>query len=141
MTRFIVTLMFFFFTLTIQAAGLTSAKDTRVFSDLLVDHFIKKEFSTGLNKAKQYWPIPTVEIDGLANKISQQWPIVDKRFGKAISKEFVKTQRIGESFLRHIYLHKFENHSIYWQIDFYKPRNSWKINTILFLDSLDSLYE
>ena len=77
----------------------------------------------------------------MANQINQQWPLVDQRFGAAISKEFIKEKSIGESFVRYYYLHKFENHSIYWQIDFYKPRDYWQINSIIFLDSLEPLYE
>jgi len=123
------------------AEGLKSEKQTREFSDKIMDQFITKKFKEGLALAKPYWPIPEVEIDGLTNQIEQQWPIVDQRFGQAIGKEFISGKRIGKSFLRYYYLHKFENHSIYWQIDFYKPRNEWKVNSIIFLDSLEALYE
>ena len=83
----------------------------------------------------------TDDIFYIVNQINQQWPLVDKRFGKPIDKEFIKEKRIGKSFIRFYYLHKFENHSMYWQYDFYKPHNEWKINKIIFLDSLESLYE
>jgi hypothetical protein len=123
------------------AGGFKTEQEVRSFTDKLMNHFIKADFQGGLNSAKQYWPLPEVEIDGMANKIKQQWPIVDQRFGKAIAKEFVKEKRIGKSFLRYYYLHKFEKHSIYWQLDFYKPREEWQINQITFRDMLDSLYE
>ena len=124
-----------------MAEGFMSEKQAREFSDKLMDQFITKKFKEGLDSAKPYWPIPEVEIDGLANQIAQQWPVVDQRFGQAIDKEFISEKRIGKSFLRYYYLHKFENHSIYWQMDFYKPRNEWIINSIIFLDSLEALYE
>ncbi len=57
------------------------------------------------------------------------------------SQELVQTKKIGKSFVRYIYLHKFEKHAIYWQIDFYKPRKEWKINQITYLDTLNILYE
>lgn len=125
----------------VQAQGFKSNKETRQYADKLMVHFVKKEFQQALNDAKKYWPIPAVEIDGMINQIKQQWPVVDQRFGTAISQEFIKEKRIGKSFIRYYYLHKFENHSIYWQIDFYKPRQQWKINQIVFLDTLDVLYE
>lgn len=137
----IILMMMMAFTSISFAKGLESEKQVREFSDKLMDQFIAKKFTEGLNSAKEYWPLPEVEIDGLGNQISQQWPIVDQRFGQAIAKEFVKEKRIGKSFLRYYYLHKFENHSIYWQLDFYKPKNEWKINSIIFLDSLETLYE
>lgn len=141
MKQFLILISILIFSTSINAAGFSSKKETRKYADKLMDYFVKKQFSAGLNDAKKYWPLPVVEIDGLANKINQQWPIVDKRFGKAISKEFIKSKSIGNSFVRYYYLHKFEKHSIYWRFDFYKPRNEWKINTLIFLDNLDSLYE
>jgi hypothetical protein len=131
----------FMFSVSSLASGFQSEKETRSFADSLMDQFIAKKFDEALSSAKPYWPIPAVEIDGMANKISQQWPIVDQRFGQSISKEFLKEKRIGKSFLRYYYLHKFEKHSIYWQIDFYKPKAEWRINSIIFLDQLETLYE
>jgi hypothetical protein len=124
-----------------SATGLDSPKDTRALSDKIIGHFVKTEFQEGLNIAKQYWPLPEVEIDGLANKISTQWPIVDQRFGKPTGYEFIKEEKIGHSFVRYYYLHKFQNHAIYWRLTFYKPVDTWVVNGITFLDSLDQLFE
>jgi len=124
-----------------NADGFSSPKEARDFADKTMDLFIKKKFSEGLNAAKIYWPLPSIEIDGLANKINQQWPIVDQRFGKVTGKEFIRAEKIGNSFIRYFYLHKFENHAIYWRFDFYKPKDKWKINSIVFLDDLGVLYE
>lgn len=135
--------MFFFSVLILFnsfAGGFTTKGEIRAFADTLMDHFVKAEFQEGLNLAKKYWPIPEVEIDGLANQIKQQWPIVDQRFGQSIEKEFISEKKIGESFIRYYYLHKFENHSIYWQLDFYKPRDLWKVNTLIYLDNLEPLF-
>ncbi|MCK5707529.1 MAG: hypothetical protein KAI43_07725 [Candidatus Aureabacteria bacterium] len=123
------------------AGGFKTDQDCRAFSDKLMDYFINAKFQDGLNSAKPFWPLPEVEVDSLANQIKQQWPIVDQRFGKSVSKEFVSEERIGKSFLRYYYLHKFENHSIYWRIDFYKPHAEWIINSIIFRDDLDFLFE
>ncbi|MFZ5797704.1 MAG: hypothetical protein ACYCYR_16110 [Desulfobulbaceae bacterium] len=123
------------------AGGFTTKDECRAFADKLMDHFVAADFQEGLNSAKPYWPIPEVEIDGMRNQISQQWPVVDQRFGKAVGKEFIDETRIGQSFLRYRYLHKFEKHALYWQFDFYKPHGEWVINKITFYDDLDSLFE
>lgn len=121
--------------------GFKSESEIRKFFDVIVEHFVNKEFTTGLNLAKPYWPIPSVEIDGLANQIKKQWPVIDQRFGKSLSKEFIKSEKIGGSFIRYYYLQKFDKHAVYWQIDLYKPVNSWKINNITFNDNVGVLFE
>ncbi|MDX1285306.1 MAG: hypothetical protein R3182_09845 [Draconibacterium sp.] len=135
-----------FFTLlflsnTVFAKELKSENDIRKFSDMFMAYITKEQVSKAFDTAKPNWPIPKVEIDGLANTVQQQWPIISNRFGKSIEYEFVRKERIGKSFLRYYYLHKFSNHAIYWKIDFYKPNNAWIINTITFQDNLDILYE
>lgn len=124
----------------LQAAELTSKAQTRQFADQTVGLFLEEKFAAAFGNAKLYWPLPQVEIDGLVNQVKQQWPIVQQRFGRPVGMEFIREEAIGESFLRYYYLHKFKNHAIYWRFDFYKPESVWKINSILFLDSLDDLY-
>ena len=120
---------------------LKSFKETRNLSDRIVGHFIKEEFQEGLGLAKAFWPLPPVEIDGLANQIATQWPMVNNRFGRPTGMEFLKEERLGKSFVRYYYLHRFENHAIYWRVTFYKPLDSWRVNGIQFLDNLDPLFE
>jgi hypothetical protein len=124
-----------------HATDFKTESEAKVFADRLVDLLLQDKFREAFDQAKPYWPMPTIEIDSLVNQIQQQWPIVQKRFGRAIGTEFVRSERIGKSFRRYYYLHKFENHAIYWQIDFYKPEDVWKINSIVFLDQLNVLYE
>ena len=126
---------------TVIAQDFKSENDTRKFADSFMNHIVKEKIKKAFEIAKPNWPIPTVEIDGLVNTIQQQWPIVSNRFGKSIGNEFIRKERIGKSFLRYYYLHKFNNHAMYWKIDFYKPNKTWKINTIVFQDKLDFLYE
>lgn len=123
------------------AESLKSFDDTKNIANKMVSHFVKKEFKQGIELAKPHWPLPEVELNGLVNQIQTQWPIVDQRFGQAIGEEFVREERIGSSFVRYYYLHKFQNHSIYWNIAFYKPKDTWVVNGVQFLDSLDILYE
>jgi hypothetical protein len=137
----IVCVVFLMFSMSAFADGFKSVEATRVFADGLMEQFSQKKFVEALNSAKIYWPLPPIEIDGMANQIDQQWPTIDKRFGKYTGREFIKSKKIGSSFVRYYYLHKFENHAIYWQIDFYKPNDQWIINSIKFLDTLENLYE
>ena len=121
-------------------APLKKLSETKSLSKNIMQYFLKAEFVEGLSMAKEHWPLPPVEIDGLANKINTQWGIVQQRFGKPTGMEFVQEEKIGKSFVRYYYLHKFENHAIYWKFTYYKPRDEWKVNSITFRDDLESLF-
>jgi len=130
-----------FFINTVFADNLSQKDETKALADSMMEHFIKKEFAKGMAAAKPHWPLPEIELDNLIQKIKLQWPIIDKRFGNAVGFELVDTQVIGDSFVRYYYLHKFNNHAIYWKITFYKPENNWKVNGVSFRDKLDILYK
>lgn len=139
--KFILITMLLLISQGVYAENLTTDMKAQTLTNKMLNHFTKEEFKAGLALAKPYWPLPEVEIDGLANQINTQWPIVQQRFGKATGFELVKTEKIGGSFLRYYYLHKFENHAIYWQITFYKPYKNWIVNGVTFQDTLEKLYE
>ena len=139
--RVVLGIMFVLFAGFSSANTLNNEESTRVLSDKMIQHFYKKEFQKGINLAKPYWPLADVELDNLVNTIKGQWPVVDQRFGEATGTDFIKTEKIGSSFIRYYYLHKFNNHAIYWQITFYKPESEGKVNNLLYLDTLDPLYE
>ncbi|GJM12656.1 MAG: hypothetical protein DHS20C12_10590 [Pseudohongiella sp.] len=123
------------------ADGFQTEEELRSFTDELVANFAASEFEDALNSAKPYWPIPAIEIDSMLNQITQQWPMIENRFGSTTGYEFIKEERIGNSFIRYYYLHKFDNHAIYWQIDSYQSTTEWQINSVTFLDTLELLFE
>lgn len=122
------------------AATLKDVSETKSLSHKIMQHFRKAEFVNGLSLAKSYWPLPPVEIDGLANQINTQWSVVEQRFGVPTGIELIREERLADSFVRYYYLLKFENHAIYWKFTYYKPNEEWKINGITFQDDLDFLF-
>jgi hypothetical protein len=110
-------------------------------SDKIMQYFVKSDFDKGLRIAKEYWVLSDREIDRLETQIERQWRTINKRFGLSLDMEFIKTQKLGDSFIRYYYLQKFENHAIYWSFTFYRSKGMWQINEIIFKDDLDSLFE
>ena len=136
-----ITILILFMAQSVYADALKEISETKSLSDKIMQHFLKEEFTEGLGIAKVYWPLPPVEIDSLANQINTQWVIVRQRFGNPSGMELIKEERIGKSFIRYYYLHKFDNHAIYWRFTYYKPENEWKVNGITYRDDLDFLFE
>ena len=132
----------FMFAMTDMASAnhLHSPEDTKLIAEQMMSHFIKNEFSEGVEIAKPHLPSPEVEVGYLIEKIEQQWPNIQKRFGQTVGFELAQEQKIAGSFIRYYYLHKFSYHAIYWNITFYKPENIWLLNGVSFKDNLDILY-
>ena len=55
--------------------------------------------------------------------------------------EFAGTLRLGGSFVRRVYVQKYEKHAIAWVFTFYRPGEKWLVNSVRFTDQLDGFYE
>jgi len=123
-----------------RADDFASLADARKFTDKVVELFKEEKMVEGYASLKPYWPLPSFEIDNLANQTKMQWPIVSQRFGKPVGTEFVKQLDGGPSLARFIYLQKFQNHAIRWLFTFYKPKDRWVINSVSFDDQINTLF-
>jgi hypothetical protein len=122
-------------------SGLQSPADARALSDQAAALFKDEKFVEGFALLKESWTLPPVEIDGLVNQINTQWPVVRQRFGPALGVEFAKEEKAGNSFLRYTYIHKFQNHAIRWVFTYYKPKESWLVNSVTFDDQVQELFQ
>ncbi|HYR28585.1 MAG TPA: hypothetical protein VEU30_08970 [Thermoanaerobaculia bacterium] len=119
---------------------LKSVADARKLADKAMGLFQKEKLAEGYDVLKPYWPLPPIEIDSIANTTATQWPIVEQRYGASIGTEFLTEQPLGNSFVRLIYLQKFERHAIRWVFIFYKPNDRWIVNSFSFDDSISAMF-
>lgn len=121
---------------------LTNPAEARKVADQAMAFAKQEKFEEAYGSVKPFWPLAPVEIDGLANQMKMQWPLVQQRYGKSLSTEFIGEQRIGESFIRYVYLQKFERHAIRWMFVFYRPANDgWLVNAVSWDDGIAELFE
>jgi hypothetical protein len=128
-------------TLLAQPKPLASLAEARKMADNAVELFQQEKFAEGYESLKPWWPLPPVEIDSLANQTDQQWPMVKQRFGKSLGTEFIRESKAGNSFAQYVYIQKFQRHAVRWVFMFYKPENTWLINSVSFDDSVSLLFE
>ena len=118
-----------------------SLAEARKITDKAVSLFKQEKIVAAYDTLKPYWPLPTVEIDNLANQTNIQWPSLKQRFGVSIAAEFVTESKVGDSLARFVYLQKFQNTAIRWIFTFYKPKDHWIINSVSFDDRVGLLFE
>ena len=119
----------------------TSLAEARKVTDKTVSLFKQEKIVAAYDTLKPYWPIPTVEVDNLANQTNIQWPSLKQRFGVSIATEFVAESKVGDSLARFVYLQKFQNTAIRWIFTFYKPKDRWIINSVSFDDRVGLLFD
>lgn len=124
----------------ILAADLRSEADTLSVANRLMDIAMKQSPDAAFATLKPYWPLDPAEIDGLASGAKLQWQMIESRFGNPVGYELIRTEHIGKSFVRYVYLQKFEKHALRWRISFYRSRDAWMTNNFSFDDQVESLY-
>lgn len=125
---------------TTQAKDMKSPDDAKALATEAISLFGKKRIRQGFTMLKEYWPIPEAEIENLINQTEMQWTMIDQRFGQPISVEFVREEKIAQSFIKYLFIQKFENHAIRWEIIFYKPQSRWKVNNVKWDDQIKLLF-
>lgn len=71
------------------AKTLPSAAEARKKADQIMAFVNQEKFAEAYEVLKPFWPLPAVEIDGLANQMNTQWPMVQQRYGKSLATEFI----------------------------------------------------
>jgi hypothetical protein len=140
MHRLLVAIVLFLASTPALATGLKSDAEALALSNRMMDTAMKQSPDAVFSQLKPYWPLDAAEIDGMASSAKLQWQIVETRFGKPVGYELVATERLGQSFVRYVYLQKFEHHALRWVFAFYRPKDVWLANSFKFDDQLDSLY-
>lgn len=92
------------------------------------------------NILKLHWPLSAQEVDNLKSHTIEQRQIVEQRYGKPIGIEYIKTEMVGGSMIKHTFVEKFERHALKWQLSFYKPQDTWIINSVYWDDKISELY-
>lgn len=119
-------------------------KDKEAAKDLalsVMKHIGKGNVESGLKLMKPYLIIPDHEFEGALNTFRMQAPAIEQRFGKTLGMEFSHIQEVGESLMLVMYIQKFENHMMRWKFYFYKPNDSWVLNTFNTDDQIQLMFE
>ena len=65
---------------------------------------------------------------------------VREQLGEPISYDLITTDSIKEHFFKQKYLLKFDNAAIVWEINYYQPRNHWKLVDVAYNTDIDALF-
>jgi hypothetical protein len=128
------------FTTFISADTLKNEVEIEKLTEEIMLYVGKGEIVKGLDLMAPYLIIPKAEFETTKMQFEMQVPMYAKRFGKTLGAEYISTEKVGTSLIKIIYIQKFERHLMYWNFYFYKPKNSWVLNTFRSNDQMQLLF-
>ena len=118
----------------------TSEKKTFDIAQEVVSFVEQNKVDQAFEILKLHWPLSPSEVDNLREHTERQREVVKSRYGLPIGVEFISTEKVGKSLIKHTFIEKFERHSLKWQLSFYKPKDQWIINSVYWDDKISELY-
>lgn len=115
--------------------------DTKNLSENVMKNILKNDINSGVDLLRPHWGIEKIYIDKFLEESKKQLPNLSKKYGKDVGIEFIKTETIGKSFIRHTFLYKFEKHAVKWTFTFYISKDKWEVNNLNFDENLEPLYK
>ena len=120
---------------------LESVDAVRALVQNAMDHVLKGDTFILFNQMTPYWPLPEGEISDLIVKTFEQRKVVLERFGKTVGIVPIDERMVAETIFRITYVEKFERHIIRWVFTFYRPGDGWMVNSVLWDDHVDALFQ
>ena len=122
-----------------------STKDTKQQLSKAGGHFMSLLLK---GKTEQAYKELLSEVGGDTERLTQQatematfMVKVREQLGEPISYDLITTDSIKEHFFKQKYLLKFDNAAIVWEINYYQPREGWKLVDVAYNTDIDALFE
>jgi len=82
--------------------------------------------------------INTLDRARLSNRTSRMQ--LEQTIGGSVGYEFIRSEKVGESLLKLVYIEKAEKQAIPWQFIFYKTGAGWALSNFSNGDNINSLF-
>jgi hypothetical protein len=142
--RWIRQLQFLALTCVLSASAAAATLKDPVAARTLTDRVMIKvgdgDAAAGLQLMQPFIIVPPAEFDVMRDQLKLQEPMMAQRFGKSIGQEFIREDKIGDSLMRIVYLHRFEKHAMRWNFYFYRGTDGWVLNTFRTDDDVAQLF-
>jgi hypothetical protein len=124
----------------IYAEAFTDVTKAKKIIENAIDLFTNQKFEDGVNILKPYWPQDPASIDNLAAQAKQQWTFINENYGKKIEIEYIRTENIGKSLIKYIYIAKMEKYALRFETVLYHSVNGWMIISFSYDDKINELF-
>lgn len=127
----------------VYAQGVTplnTEMDLRALAEDAMKMVVAGDYKAAFESLTPYWPVLETEINELASTTVMQRRQLAPRFGESLGYELIDSEDVGDSLIQLTYIEKTERLPLRWVFRFYKPTDSWILNSIEWSDDVEPLF-
>lgn len=121
-------------------ATLRNPEEAKELAEKVLSRAVVGDMNGIATVVKPYWPFPEDELEALVAQTAQQRHLLANRLGKSVGFTFVRREVAADTFLRLVYVERFENTGLRWMFTFYKVRDVWKFNGFAWDEEIAKLF-
>ena len=121
-------------------ATLRNPEEAKELAEKVLSRAVVGDMNGIATVVKPYWPFPEDELEALVAQTAQQRHLLANRLGKSVGFTLVRREVAADTFLRLVYVERFENTGLRWMFTFYKVRDVWKFNGFSWDEEIAKLF-
>ena len=121
-------------------ATLRNPEEAKELAEKVLSRAVAGDMDGITTVVKPYWPFPEDELEALVAQTAQQRSLLAPRLGKSLGFTLVRREIAADTFLRLVYVERFENTGLRWLFTFYKVRDVWKFNGFAWDEEIAKLF-
>ena len=121
-------------------ATLRHPEEAKELAEKVLSRAVVGDMNGMASVVKPYWPFPEDELEALVAQTAQQRHLLANRLGKSVGFTLVRREVVADTFLRLVYVERFENTGLRWMFTFYKVRDVWKFNGFTWDEEIAKLF-
>ena len=103
-------------------ATLRNPEEAKELAEKVLARVVVGDMDGVMTVVKPYWPFPDNELEALVAQTAQQRHLLANRLGKSVGFTLVRREVAADTFLRLVYVERFENTGLRWMFTFIRSR-------------------
>lgn len=123
------------------AQALPSADAAVALSDRIMQFIVAGKPAEGFDLALPHALVTKAQMDDFSKQVKTHQDTWGTRFGKSTGYELLRNDTMGDSLVRTIFLHRFDEHAIVWYFVWYRGTQGWVLSRFVFVEDSTKLFE
>ncbi len=121
--------------------ALRTERDVQNLCENALSHIVNGDAGEGIAVLRPYaTSISKDDLDSLENHLAGQASTIRDSYGEPIGYLLISKENLKDTILKAVYVVKYQRHLIRWSFIFYKPYDSWILDSINYDDSIEDLF-